>query len=160
MEGLPGVYLGNQLHESFRTDLRLQFDKYVQTKVDAVARCCMRSTVWECSSPVTLTLGVSQVTFNGGARWQDLNQPESYQYPECNRCASARDLRNCQLHLHGPSSWHDGQGAFCRTACQSTALHVLLGVSGVPCGAYGMQLAMTAASRCVPCRWEAQLLHT
>lgn len=71
---------------------------------------------------VTSTLGVSQVTFNGGARWQDLSQPESYQYPECNRCASARDPRNCQLHLHGPSSWHDGQGAFCQTAFQSTAL--------------------------------------
>ncbi|KAK9845742.1 hypothetical protein WJX81_001203 [Elliptochloris bilobata] len=81
VEGLPGVYLGNQLHESFRTDPRLAFEKYVQTKV----------------------------TFDGGARWQDLNQPDSFRFPECNRCASARDLGKCQLHLHGPSSWHDGQ---------------------------------------------------
>lgn len=51
------------------------------------------------------------MTFNGGARWADLNQPERFRYPECNRCASARDPRKCQLHLHGPSSWHDGQGA-------------------------------------------------
>lgn len=36
------MYLGNQLHESFRTDLRLQYEKYVQTKVGAVARCCKR----------------------------------------------------------------------------------------------------------------------
>ncbi len=52
----------------------------------------------------------AQVTYNGGARWQDLNQPEHFRFPECNRCAGSRDPR-CQLHLHGPSSWHDGVGA-------------------------------------------------
>ena len=39
VEGLPGVYLGNQLHESFRTDARLQYEKYVQTKVGCAVRC-------------------------------------------------------------------------------------------------------------------------
>ncbi len=48
-----------------------------------------------------------QVSFNGGAHWQELQQPESFRYPECNACKQAS---TCQLHLHGPSSWHYGAG--------------------------------------------------
>lgn len=51
---------------------------------------------------------VPQVSFNGGAHWQDLAQPESFRYPECNACKRSK---SCQLHLHGPSSWHYGSGA-------------------------------------------------
>ena len=113
VEGLPGVYLGNQLHESFRTDARLQFEKYVQTKVGCSPLRTGGGQGVSVRDFRDTSIGAPQVTFNGGARWQDLNQPESYRYPECNRCASTRDPRKCQLHLHGPSSWHDGQGAFC-----------------------------------------------
>ena len=48
------------------------------------------------------------MSFNGGAHWQDLTQPESFRYPECNSCQNSK---SCQLHLHGPSSWHYGAGA-------------------------------------------------
>lgn len=55
-----------------------------------------------------IILTSAQVSFNGGAHWQDLTQPESFRYPECNSC---QNTKGCQLHLHGPSSWHYGAGA-------------------------------------------------
>ena len=50
-----------------------------------------------------------QISFNGGAQWRDLQAPASYRYPSCNKCQPG-DV-NCQLHLHGPSSWVSGPGA-------------------------------------------------
>ena len=52
-----------------------------------------------------------QITFNGGAKWEDLAKPEHYRHAVCNRCTAMHDPGKCQLHLHGPSSWHDGPGA-------------------------------------------------
>ena len=57
-----------------------------------------------------------QITFNGGAQWSDLQKPDTYNYPECNRCKDLADTK-CQLHLHGPTGWVEGPGDF---------LHVLL----------------------------------
>ena len=52
-----------------------------------------------------------QITFNGGAQWSDLQKPDTYNYPECNRCKDLADTK-CQLHLHGPTGWVEGPGDF------------------------------------------------
>eukprot|EP00884_Botryococcus_braunii_P007264 jgi/Botrbrau1/16539/Bobra.0327s0006.1 len=83
VEGLPGIFMANQLsgerlHDpAFVHDL--DYDRYVQTKV----------------------------TFNGGAHWQQLRVPETFRHGVCDRCRMSGEA-NCQLHLHGPSSWHEG----------------------------------------------------
>jgi hypothetical protein len=56
-----------------------------------------------------IALGL-QITFNGGGRWEELQKPEHYRHAVCNRCAAMHDPSKCQLHLHGPSSWHEGPG--------------------------------------------------
>ncbi|KAK9828958.1 hypothetical protein WJX72_003046 [[Myrmecia] bisecta] len=86
VEGLPGVYLGNQVNGHMMSDPAWQtrgmdYENFLQTKV----------------------------TFNGGGHWQDLVKPDHYRYAKCNRCSG--DPAACQLHLHGPSSWHTGPGA-------------------------------------------------
>ena len=53
---------------------------------------------------------VVQITFNGGGRWEDLAKPEHYRHAVCDRCGASHDPSKCQLHLHGPSSWHEGPG--------------------------------------------------
>lgn len=56
--------------------------------------------------------GELQISFNGGGKWLDLAKPEHYRHGSvCNRCAAMHDPSKCQLHLHGPSSWHEGPGA-------------------------------------------------
>lgn len=50
-----------------------------------------------------------QITFNGGAQWSDLQKPDAYNHPECNRCRDLADTK-CQLHLHGPTGWVEGPG--------------------------------------------------
>ena len=50
-----------------------------------------------------------QISFNGGAQWQDLQPPASFRHTSCNRCSQGDS--NCRLHLHGPSSWYSGPGA-------------------------------------------------
>ena len=52
-----------------------------------------------------------QISFNGGGKWEDLAKPDHFRHAECNRCSAMHDPSKCQLHLHGPSSWHDGPGA-------------------------------------------------
>lgn len=84
VEGLPGVYLANQLEASIFDDpSSVPYDKnyndYLQSKI----------------------------TFNGGAQWSDLQKPDTYNYPECNRCKDLADTK-CQLHLHGPTGWVEG----------------------------------------------------
>ena len=51
-----------------------------------------------------------QITFNGGGHWQDLAKPQHYRHGVCDQCANRGDRSSCKLHLHGPSSWHDGPG--------------------------------------------------
>ena len=58
----------------------------------------------------------TRVTFNGGGEWRDLSPPRHFTHAACARCTPAADASsasadpNCALHLHGPSSWHDGPG--------------------------------------------------
>ncbi|CAL5221253.1 g3408 [Coccomyxa viridis] len=86
IEGIPGVYMANQLSSKMLTDpsaMRgLDFEKFIQTKI----------------------------TFNGGGHWQDLAKPQHYRHGVCDQCANRGDSSSCKLHLHGPSSWHDGPG--------------------------------------------------
>lgn len=52
----------------------------------------------------------TRITFNGGGRWADLAPPAAFTHPECARCPPGAAGADCGLHLHGPSSWHDGPG--------------------------------------------------
>ena len=131
IEGIPGVYMANQLSSKMLTDpsaMRgLDFEKFIQTKVQSAAyesgiplaalmvlldlRQDSLSYDWW---PRTLTareiaLHV-QITFNGGGHWQDLAKPQHYRHGVCDQCANRGDSSSCKLHLHGPSSWHDGPG--------------------------------------------------
>jgi sortilin len=93
VEGLPGVFMANQIDgDAFAggggagKPGRRAFESYVRTRV----------------------------SFNGGARWQDLAPPADPRHAACRRCVpDAGDGdggASCALHLHGPSSWHDGPG--------------------------------------------------
>ena len=123
------MYLANQLDGKIFDQPGLMptkqsYSDFVQTKVRRCARCWRRTnplqraaSMWLPSfhvyqrgctrNPGRVGRRATQVSFNGGAHWQDLQQPESFQYPECNACKQAS---TCQLHLHGPSSWHYGAG--------------------------------------------------
>ena len=120
-----GVYLANQLDGKIFDQPGLMptkqsYSDFVQTKVRQFAFLMVapsRSTSCQLRDCSLLRVARAQhlrgwhavqVSFNGGAHWQDLQQPESFQYPECNACKQAS---TCQLHLHGPSSWHYGAGA-------------------------------------------------
>ena len=50
-----------------------------------------------------------QVSFNGGAHWQDLARPERYRHAGCDRCGNV-DPEACRLHLHGPAGVVGAQG--------------------------------------------------
>ena len=71
-----------------------------------------------------------QVSFNGGAHWQDLARPERYRHAGCDRCGNV-DPEACRLHLHGPAGVVAAQGdirlAFAPTRssweCQRQAAH-------------------------------------
>lgn len=67
------------------------------------------------SSACSLTEPCLQVSFSGGASWQDLALPSHYRHAACNRCR-AGDAQ-CRLHLHGPSSWYSGPGEPICTPC-------------------------------------------
>jgi hypothetical protein len=85
VEGLPGMYLANQLDGKIFRDPSLlpakgSYSQFVQTKI----------------------------SMNGGEAWEELAAPEHATYPECSTC---RPSDSCKLHLHGPSSWHYGADA-------------------------------------------------
>lgn len=85
VEGLPGMYLANQLDGKIFNDPSLMpsrsaYGEFVQTKL----------------------------TLNGAASWQELSPPEKFTWPQCSTCHPGA---NCNLHLHGPSSWHYGADA-------------------------------------------------
>jgi hypothetical protein len=89
VEGLPGVYLANQLSKEVFEDpsmIRRQgkvYEDFVQTKIAT----------------------------NGGGQWSHLQVPDKYNSEVCNRCKGMPDPAKCKLHLHGPSGWIDGPGA-------------------------------------------------
>ncbi|BDA42979.1 Vacuolar protein sorting/targeting protein 10 [Coccomyxa sp. Obi] len=84
VEGVPGVYMANQLSLDLLHDSGnfhpVNYEKFIKSKI----------------------------TFNGGGRWEDLAKPEHYRHAVCDRCGASHDPSKCQLHLHGPSSWHEG----------------------------------------------------
>ena len=131
VEGMPGVLLANQLEagvlEQYAQSRRHpDYESYIQTKVRHrwAASCVLwlyssaahaasgRLSVW-CRYPAQhqalICLACLQISFNGGAQWQDLQPPASFRHSSCNRCSQGD--RNCKLHLHGPSSWYAGPGA-------------------------------------------------
>jgi len=93
VEGLPGVFMANQIDgDAFSggggsgKPGRRAFESYVRTRV----------------------------SFNGGAAWRDLTPPTDPRHAACRRCVpdpgDGDGGASCRLHLHGPSSWHDGPG--------------------------------------------------
>ena len=145
IEGIPGVYMANQLSSKMLTDpsamRSLDFEKFIQTKVRfalwphamscipalpalagwlQVSQGCQPCPMLDATTQLTHPWGVrtdislyaacAQITFNGGGSWQDLAKPQHYRHGVCNQCPSNGDSSACKLHLHGPSSWHDGPG--------------------------------------------------
>mmetsp|Transcript_9550 Transcript_9550/g.24227 ORF Transcript_9550/g.24227 Transcript_9550/m.24227 type:complete len:902 (+) Transcript_9550:171-2876(+) len=80
VEGIPGVYIANQL------------------EVGAMTAQTMKQRNW---NDFVETL----ITFNGGGHWQHLQAPSTYRNPKCNLC---KGNEKCSLHLHGASSWVGG----------------------------------------------------
>ena len=54
-----------------------------------------------------------QVSYNGGAHWHLLKKPQNFTFPRCDTCSKLNSSWECQLHLHGPSSWHATEGELC-----------------------------------------------
>lgn len=81
IEGLPGVYIANQMLPRPETS---DADYY------------------DLSDTTGQPLVETRVTYNGGGRWQRIPAPTSFSYPQCNRCEGKAE---CYLHLHGMSSW-------------------------------------------------------
>lgn len=53
---------------------------------------------------------MAQVSYNGGAHWHLLKKPQTFKNPGCDTCSKLNSSWECQLHLHGPSSWHATAG--------------------------------------------------
>lgn len=54
---------------------------------------------------VLMTLRYAQISFNGGAHWQNLERPETFRHSVCDQCSQMADPSKCKLHLHGPASY-------------------------------------------------------
>mmetsp|Transcript_30445 Transcript_30445/g.86055 ORF Transcript_30445/g.86055 Transcript_30445/m.86055 type:complete len:916 (+) Transcript_30445:131-2878(+) len=80
VEGLPGVFITNQLEVGAMTEMTMKernWNEFVET----------------------------MITFNGGGHWQHLQAPKTFRNEKCNLCGPNE---NCRLHLHGASSWVGG----------------------------------------------------
>ena len=92
----------------------------------------------------------TRVTFNGGGAWKDLSPPRHFTHAACARCTpsssssdSATVDPSCALHLHGPSSWHDGPSGRPAFYSHSSAPGVVMAV-----GNAGPHLDSAADSLC------------
>jgi len=90
----------------------------------------------------------TRVTFNGGGAWKDLSPPRHFTHAACARCTpSSSDSStvdpSCALHLHGPSSWHDGPSGRPAFYSHSSAPGVVMAV-----GNAGPHLDSAADSLC------------
>mmetsp|Transcript_15969 Transcript_15969/g.34497 ORF Transcript_15969/g.34497 Transcript_15969/m.34497 type:complete len:890 (+) Transcript_15969:138-2807(+) len=82
IEGLPGVYIANQM---------------VARPVDDV------DDYYDLSDSSGKPLVESRITFNGGGLWQRIPAPSYFNNPKCNRCSGS--TTSCWLHLNGMSAW-------------------------------------------------------
>ena len=88
VEGVPGAFLANQLDEG-----------------------AMPPPGGAHHAPVRYGDRVrTRITFNGGGKWSDVDAPAAVQHAQCARCSPGATGAACSIHLHGPSSWHDGPG--------------------------------------------------
>jgi len=49
-------------------------------------------------------------TMNGGSSWDLISPPQSFRHSQCNTCTPGSSLKECSLHLHGPTSWLAPEG--------------------------------------------------
>ncbi|KAG1664895.1 hypothetical protein FOA52_006241 [Chlamydomonas sp. UWO 241] len=76
VEGLPGVYIANQLLPRSGDDYEYDIDT---------------------GAPLV----ESRITFNGGGNWARIPAPKTFNSAKCNRCTGP----DCFLHLRGTSTW-------------------------------------------------------
>lgn len=81
IEGLPGVYISNQM----------------LARPDS-----SQSDYYDLNDATGQPLVETRMSFNGGGRWQRIPAPATFNFPLCNRCDGQAE---CSLHLHGMSSW-------------------------------------------------------
>ncbi|KAL4860184.1 Vacuolar protein sorting/targeting protein 10 [Chlorella vulgaris] len=82
VEGVPGMYIANQVDEAGKGFSRSSPTDFLQTKI----------------------------SLNGGADWQSLPPPASFRFGTCNTCQPGAPPEQCRLHLHGPTSWFAPEG--------------------------------------------------
>lgn len=99
------------------------------------------------SPPIPLHLN-KQTNKTGGGAWKDLSPPRHFTHAACARCtpSSSSDSAvdsSCAIHLHGPSSWHDGPSGRPAFYSHSSAPGVVIAV-----GNAGPHLDSAADSLC------------
>mmetsp|Transcript_3363 Transcript_3363/g.9396 ORF Transcript_3363/g.9396 Transcript_3363/m.9396 type:complete len:1023 (-) Transcript_3363:787-3855(-) len=89
VEGLPGVYLANQVFEREPDYTYNYYDAY---------------------GPF-MPLVQTRITFNGGASWERIPAPMEYAHAHCDRCGATTDVKSCSLHLRSRSTWESKSSA-------------------------------------------------